>query len=124
MAYDPSHGEWVQELLGELGHLTIKKMFGGAGVYLSDGLMFGLIDDGTLWLRVDEHNQPAMEAEGSVQFTYPGKDGAVMTLGYWSLPDSAADDRDEAVRWARRAIEASRRKVGPKKKKPYKGSGR
>ena len=75
-------------------------------------------------LLADDQNQPAMEAEGSAQFSYPGKDGEIMTLGYWSLPDSAADDRDEAVRWARRAIEASRRKVGPKKKKPYKGSGR
>jgi DNA transformation protein len=125
MSYEASHGEWVQELLGEgLGHLTIKKMFGAAGVYLNDGLMFALIDDGTLWLRADEMNQPDMEKAGSIQFTYPTKDGEVMTMGYWSLPDDAADDRDEAVRWARRAIEASRRKVGPKKKKPYKGSGR
>lgn len=122
MAYDPSHGEWVQELLSDgLGHLTIKRMFGGAGVYLSDGLMFGLIDDGVFYLRCDDQNRPDMEAAGSQQFTYPGKDGEVMSMNYWSLPDTAADDRDEAVRWARRAIEASRRKVGPKKKKPYKG---
>jgi len=121
MAYDPSHGEWVQELLGrDLGHLTIKRMFGAAGVYLGDGLMFGMIDDGVFYLRCDDMNRPDMEKAGAVQFTYPGKDGEVMSLGYWSLPESAADDAEEAVRWARRAIEASRRKVGPKKKKPYK----
>jgi DNA transformation protein len=62
-----------------------------------------------------------MAAKGSQPFTYPNKDGSVTETSYWSLPDTAADDADEAVRWARRAIEASRRKVGPKKKKPYKG---
>lgn len=125
MAYDPSHGEFVQELLSHgLGHLTIKRMFGGAGVYLGDGLMFGIIDDGTLYLRVDDLNRADMEKAGAVQFTYPSKDGEMNSMNYWSLPDAAADDPDEAVRWARRAIEASRRKVGPKKKKPYKGSGR
>ena len=122
MAYSSSDGEWVQELLSDgLGRLTIKRMFGGAGVYLSDGLMFGLIDDGVFYLRVDDMNRPDMEKAGSVQFSYPGKDGEVMSMNYWSLPDTAADDPEEAVRWARRAIEASRRKVGPKKKKPYKG---
>lgn len=122
MAYQPAHGEWVQELLSDaLGHLTIKKMFGGAGVYLNDGLMFGLIDDGVFYLRCDDLNRADMEAAGAEQFTFTGKDGEVMSMSYWSLPPDAADDRDEAVRWARRAIEASRRKVGPKKKKPYKG---
>jgi hypothetical protein len=33
MAYDPSHGEWVQELLArDLEHLSIKRMFGADGV--------------------------------------------------------------------------------------------
>jgi len=117
VAYDPSHGEFVRELLADLGPLTIKRMFGAAGVYLADGLMFGVIDDGVFYLRTDEQNLPDMQAAGAQQFTYPGKDGEPVGTSYWSLPDSAADDPDEAVRWARRAVEASRRKVGPKRRK-------
>lgn len=114
MAYDRAFGEWVREHLAALGPLEIKPMFGGAGVY-SSGLIFALLDDGEIWLKGDDSNVPALEAAGSRRFTYPGKDGEVMALGYWSLPASAADDPDEAVVWARGAIDVALRKAAAKK---------
>lgn len=115
MAYAPSDGEWVQELLADLGPLTIKRMFGAAGVY-HDGLMFAVIDDGVLWLKADEENVGALEAAGSRQFEFQSKDGEIMRLGYWTMPDVAVDEPDEACRWARASIEAARRKAAAKKK--------
>ena len=88
-------------------------MFGAGAVY-SHGLIFALLDDGLIWLKADDTTVPALEAAGSRQFTYPGKDGAVMSLGYWSLPESAVDDADEAVRWARAAIDVALRKAAAK----------
>ena len=38
-----------------------------------------------------------------------------MLMPYWSLPDSAVDDPDEAVAWARSSLEAARRKAALKK---------
>jgi DNA transformation protein len=38
-----------------------------------------------------------------------------MKLGYWSLPDSATDDPDEAADWARGAFEVALRKAAVKK---------
>lgn len=114
MAYDPDFGEWVREHFAALGPLEIKRMFGGAGVY-RNGVIFALLDDGVVWLKGGDTNIPALEAAGSRQFTYPGKDGAVMSLGYWSLPESAVDDPDEAVDWARGAIEVAVRKATQKK---------
>src|SRR4051794_21307409 len=105
MAYDKRYGEFVRELLEELGEIRIRPMFGGAGVYL-DELFFGIILDETLFLRADDQNREAFEAAGSRQFTYPMKDGEIMSMAYWSLPDTAADDPEEAVRWARAAVEA------------------
>ena len=113
-ARDPEFEDWVREHFAALGPLEIKRMFGGAGVY-SHGLIFGLLDDGEVWLKGDETNIPALEAAGSRQFTYPGKDGAVMNLGYWSLPETAVDDTDQAVDWARGAIEVALRKAAAKK---------
>lgn len=113
-ARDPDFEEWVREHFSALGALEIKRMFGGAGVY-SHGLIFALLDDGVVWLKADETTVPALQAGGSRQFTYPGKQGAVMTLGYWSLPDSATDDPDEAVTWARAAIDVALRKAAAKK---------
>jgi DNA transformation protein len=118
VAYDPDLGEWAREHLGALGPLQIKSMFGAGAIY-SNGLLFALADDGEVWLKGDETNIPALKAAGSRQFTYPGKDGALMNLGYWSLPASATDDPGEAVTWARGAIDAALRKQAAKKpKKP------
>ena len=38
-----------------------------------------------------------------------------MSLGYWSLPEGALDDADEAVDWARRSIDVALRKATAKK---------
>ena len=108
----------MREHLAGLGELRITKMFGAGAVY-KDALLFALIDDDVLWLRADAENEPALREAGSIQFTYPMK-GQQMPMAYWSLPDTAADDPDEASAWARASIEAAARKAaakaGPKKK--------
>lgn len=117
MAYDRAFGEWVREHLAALGPLEIKPMFGAASVY-SNGLIFALLDDGVIWLKADDGNEPVLIAAGARQFTYPAKDGRLMAMAYWSLPEPAVDDAEEAVSWARGAIEAAVRKAA--KKKPRK----
>lgn len=114
MAYDSGFGDWVHEHFAALEPLEIKRMFGGAAVY-SQGLIFALLDDGVVWLKADETNQPLLEKAGARQFTFPGKDGEPMAMAYWSLPDSAVDDADEAIVWARRSIDAALRKAATKK---------
>ncbi len=113
MAYEAAFGEWVHEHLAGLGPVTIKRMFGGAAVY-ADGLIIALLDDGVMWLKADEQNEPALREAGARQFTYPMKDGRMMAMAYWSLPDPAVDDPDEAVRWARLSLDAALRKAATK----------
>ena len=120
MAYDPDFGEWVREQFAALGPLESKRMFGGAAVY-AHGLIFALLDDGVVWLKADEVNAHLLAEAGARQFTFPAKDGKVMTMAYWSLPESALDDPDEAVAWARQSIDAALRKAAvrkPRKPKP------
>ncbi len=120
MAYDPEFGEWVREHFAALGRLEIKRMFGGASVY-ANGLIFALLDDGVVWLKADEVNAPLLAEAGARQLTYPIKDGATMTMAYWSLPERAVDDPDEAADWARQSIAAALRKAAnrkPPKPKP------
>ena len=113
MAHDPAFADWVREHLAGLGPIEIKPMFGAASVY-AEGLIFALLDDGVIWMKADDENQPALEAEGARQISYTSKDGRVMLMPYWSLPDSAVDDADEAVAWARRSLDAARRKAALK----------
>lgn len=114
-ARDPDFEEWVREHFAALGPLEIKRMFGGAGVY-SHGTIFALLGDGVVWLKGDETNVPALEAAGSRQFTYATQNGD-KSLGYWSLPETALDDADEAVDWARGALDVALRKAAAKPRK-------
>ncbi len=113
MAYDHAFGDWVREHFAALGPLEIKPMFGAAAVY-ANGLIWALLDDGVVWLKADDENEPALRAAGSRQFIYPTKDGGAMSMAYWSLPDPAADDPAEAAAWARAAMDAAVRKAARK----------
>jgi DNA transformation protein len=115
MAFAKGEDAFVLELLQDLGPISNRPMFGCGALY-SEGLLFGLIDDGVFYLRADEEIVQRFRDAGSSQFTYRTKDGP-QTLGYWTLPDEASDEPEAAVSWARLSIEAARRKAAKKKLK-------
>ena len=122
MAAGGSFAEFLQDQLRPLGHVTVRRMFGGAGVYC-DGLMFGLVSDDTLYFRVDDGNRGAFEAEGQQPFTYDGK-GRTIVLPYWRVPERLFDEPDEMIDWARAALAAARRVAAKKKSKLKSGRAR
>jgi DNA transformation protein len=97
----------IEEMFETLGPVTIKRMFGGKGVYCQ-GIIFALEVDGEILLEGDEQTAPTFEAAGSRQWAYDGK-GKPVKMPYWSIPDDAFDDPDEMARWARLAYEAALR---------------
>ena len=110
--------EFIRELFAPFGAVTVKRMFGGAGIW-SDGLMFALVFDGAIFLKVDETSIPDFEREGSKPFVYTrakskGRVGRA-SLSYWRLPERLYDDPDELAVWARRALAiAERKKLKPR----------
>ena len=115
MAVSDGIVEHVRELLSGLGPITVKKMFGAAGLYYDD-VIFAIIGGEDVYIKVDEETRPAFEAAGSGPFTFEMKSGKLEAMSYWRLPESAADDAEEAVRWARLGVEAGFRARKPKKK--------
>jgi DNA transformation protein len=107
----------LQDVLGGLGPVSVRRMFGGAGVY-ADGMMFGLVADDTLYLKADAETKAAFEAEGLGPYGYGGK-GKRIDLPYWRAPERLLDDPEEMVAWARIALGAARRAAAakPKRKK-------
>ena len=98
-----------EELFDSLGPISIRKLFGGKGIYC-DGVIVAVVVRGELMLKADEESIPAFTAAGCKQWTYTGsRHGKVVAMPYWSVPDSAFDDPDEIAMWARRAYEAGRR---------------
>jgi DNA transformation protein len=99
----------IQDLFAGLGPVTIKRMFGGKGIYF-DGAIVALEVDGEILLKADKETAADFEAAGARQWVYDGHKGRKPTaMPYWSIPDSAADDPDEMTVWARRAAEAGQR---------------
>jgi len=99
----------LHDIFAGVAPVSIRRLFGGKGIY-RDGLVFALEAFDRVWIKVDEETQPLFAAAGSEPFTYQGRNRTV-TLPYWSLPEAALDDPDEAARWARLGLEVSRRKA-------------
>jgi DNA transformation protein and related proteins len=99
--------DYLPELFAGFGAVTLRRMFGGHGVY-KDGLMFGLIASDQLYLKVDDQNRSAFTELGLGPFVYV-KDGKSMAMSYFAAPAAIFDDPDEAAVWARSSFEAALR---------------
>src|SRR5437868_5265288 len=108
MVASASFAEFLREQLAPLGRVTMRRMFGKTGVFC-DGLMFGMVTDNMLYLRVDDHNRAAFkEAESFPPLSYEKK-GCTIDLSFWRAPERLLDEPDELVTWARTALAAARR---------------
>ena len=101
--------EEIEELFAGLGEVSIRRMFGGKGVY-HQGLIIAVeLSDGGLMLKGDAQSAPELEAAGARRWTYEGRGGRMSSMPYWSVPEEAFDDPDAMTRWARLAFEAALR---------------
>ncbi len=90
------------------GTITVKKMMGGASIY-ADGTIFAMHGPGdTLFLKATGPLAEDLAALGSTQFLYENKSGKTIAMPYWTLPDTALDDPEEASEWALKSLDASR----------------
>jgi DNA transformation protein len=120
---DNSFHDFVRELFAGVGRVEVKRMFGGAGAW-ADGVMFLLIADDTIHIKVDDVLKDELRAEGCGPFVWEPQSGPrageKIDLGYWRLPDSALDDPDEAAVWGRKALAVAKAKASAKKPKKAK----
>ena len=105
--------EFIRELFSEFGPVQVRRMFGGAGLFV-DGLMFGLVTDGMIYLKADAETTPAFEREHCAPFGYSTKHGRRVLTSYWRLPDRLYDDAGELAQWARQALAVARKKAAAK----------
>jgi DNA transformation protein len=103
MAVSATYLAFVKEQLESIRHLADKRMFGGVGLY-ADAVFFGLIDDDTLYLKVDDRTRPRFEQAGSGPFRPDPKKPEAAMSGYYNVPVSVLEDRDALGEWAREAI--------------------
>ncbi|MEO0358153.1 MAG: TfoX/Sxy family protein [Pseudomonadota bacterium] len=104
MAVTDADIAFVTDLFADIPAITTRKMFGGLSLY-SDGSIFAIIGpDQRIYLKAYDDLADALCAEGAEQFSFPKKDGRVGSMAYWTLPDAAQDDPEQAADWARKSL--------------------
>ena len=115
MSVDEGLLAWVEEALEPTGRVSMRKMMGGATLYL-DGTVFAIMVDGELWFKADEQSNAIWDEAGCTErFAVTFKDGTVDRMNYRRPPTDVYDDPDEMRRWAQVAVEAGLRR--PTKKR-------
>jgi DNA transformation protein len=109
VAYDQGLAEWVAEALAPIGDVSLRKMFGGAGLYL-DGVIFAILGRDDLWFKADAQSDAAWDEIAPERFAVTARDGKAMTMNYRRAPSDAHDDPDALRRYAELALEAGRRR--------------
>ncbi len=100
--------DYIQELFAAFGAVSVRRLFGGAGLY-ADGIMFGLVSRGEIYLKADDVTAPRFEAEGCGPFEYGTRTGRRAIASFRKLPERLYDDADELADWAREALAVARR---------------
>ena len=102
----------VSGLLGGLGSLTTRPMFGGHGLYCG-GVFFGFVLGEVLYLKADDETRPRFLAARLKPFVYNKR----RSRNYYRAPAEALESPDAAHEWARLALAAALRSKKRKKKR-------
>jgi DNA transformation protein and related proteins len=96
----------IAERIEGLGPVSVVRFFSGAGL-LAQGVQFGFVIRGSLYLRVDDASRTTYQAMGAAPFSYPGRSKTVTVASYYEAPGEVVDDSDELGRWAADALRAA-----------------
>ena len=110
----------IDEMFAALGPVTVRRMFGGKGIY-HKGRILAIELRGDLLFKADAVSAPEFAAAGATRWSYEGSRGKPVMMPYWSVPEEAFDDPDLMAYWVRLAYAAAlRASPGPGRK----GAGR
>ena len=124
MATDPELLDHVLDLFAGLGRLQTGRMFSGTALYVSGDVMFAAILGGTVWMKSDPTTEAAFLAAGSRPFSYARKSGEREARSLMSLPESAMDDPEEALSWARMSLPPAEAAAEAKRRDKARKAGR
>jgi len=97
----------IRDMFDSLGEVTIKRMFGGKGIY-HQGKILALEVGGDILLKADAESASEFADAGASQWIYDGKNKPV-AMPYWSIPEEALDDSEDLTKWVALAWESALR---------------
>jgi DNA transformation protein len=96
----------LEQLRRIVADVRARCMFGGVGVYAGERF-FALMDDDTLYLKVDDATRGRFEARGMGPFRPGGESGEVMH--YYEVPGDVLEDVDLLAPWIEEAVAVAAR---------------
>jgi DNA transformation protein len=129
MAVSGSYLSFVLDQLAALPDVVSRSMFGGIGIY-SRGVFFAVIDNDTIFFKVDDALAVRYRERGMPPFApIPGQKPM---MSYYQVPVDVLESAEDVVRWARESLKAQadrstaaatrRSRTGPRR--PARGSRR
>ena len=107
-----SKNEFLEYVLNDamqgIRGVSAHAMFGAHGLY-KDGVIFGIVDEDQLYLKVDKTNQPEYQACQSQPLIYEGKNRKKIALPYWEVPLEVLEDREKLAEWVEKSTLVSHR---------------
>lgn len=101
MSVSASYLTFVLGQLDGLPKVVTKRMFGGVGIY-SDGTFFAVIDNDTLFFKVDGTLARRYRDKGMPPFApIPG---AAPMMAYYQVPPDVLEDGQLLVKWSTDSI--------------------
>lgn len=90
-----NHTPELMQLMGQVGE---RRMFGGHGLFLQ-GLVFCLVANQVLYLKVDNTTRSSFTARNLEPFTYQ-RQGKPCQLAYYQAPDEVFEYPEQIRTWA------------------------
>jgi len=122
MVASDSFAEFLREQFSPLGRLAFRRMFGKTGIFC-DGVMFAMVADNTLYVRVDVESEATFKEAAAFPPLNYSKKGFTIDLAFWRVPERLFDEPDELVAWGRAALAAAHR-IATKRVRPTAGKKR
>ncbi len=107
MAVSDEFLDYVVDQFSTWRSVSIRKMFGEAGLYC-EGAMFALVADDVAYLKVDDSNCEQFVKAGSGAFQpFPDKD---VTMSYYEVPADVLENPSVLAEWAQQSLDVARKK--------------
>ena len=107
MATTPDYCDYILDLLNAIYPVSERKMFGGIGIFMEDGMFALITSDDVCHFKVDDSNREEYEAAGMARF---GR------MPYYQVPEEVLGSQEELRVWMEKAMEVARQAAKKKKK--------
>jgi len=97
---DDSFKDFVLDQLSGVGDVTVRKMFGGFGIY-SGGTFFAIISDGVLYFKTNEKTRKRYLDAGTDCFHASEKQ---ILKNYYEVPADILEDPRGLCAWAEESV--------------------